>query len=268
MFWLFAQFPQLIENTKRGNSDSLSLIFLANWLTGDFANLIGCIFTNQLPFQTYLAMYFVFIDTSLFVQSLYFRLKKSRQALRNYGRDHDDDTTNGVDNHDDTTNGRDHDNDTRVDIDEETPLLSSSDPNYASLSILAIGFLFSSINKTEDPLTSSTVKLLTEPSPLIDSSYQLGRLFSWICCAFYLSSRLPQIYRNFERRSCNGLAMSMFGCALMGNVTYSASILTKSLDPLYLYNALPYLLGSGGTVIFDIVIFTQYLAYNGKSEES
>ena len=236
IFWLFAQFPQLIENARQGNSDSLSLLFLANWLTGDFANLIGCLLTNQLPFQTYLAMYFVFIDTSLFVQSLFFRLKASNNIQKTEEEEDDDD---------------------------ETPLLQSLsriNSNQSLSSMLAQGLLIGLTNST-DSLHNSTVELLVEPPPLIDSSYQLGRMFAWVCCFLYLSSRLPQIYRNFERKSCNGLAMTMFGCALMGNVTYSASILIKSFDPLYLYNALPYLLGSGGTVVFDIVILFQYIAY-------
>ena len=237
LFWLFAQFPQLIENTRNGNSDSLSLYFLANWLTGDFANLIGCIFTNQLPFQTYLALYFVWIDTSLFVQSLYYKLKGGSRT-RSRSRT--------------ATNSSEQDN-------EQTPLLG--------MSFVFIGVLFSSLASSAPvisslSLASTSVDLLVEPPPPpVNASYQLGRLFAWICTFLYLSSRLPQIYKNFERKSCQGLAMSMFGCALMGNVTYSTSILVKSVEPAYLYNALPYLLGSGGTVVFDIVIFTQYLAY-------
>lgn len=39
---------------------------------GDITNLVGCILTHQLPFQTYLATYFVFVDVSLVTQYFYY----------------------------------------------------------------------------------------------------------------------------------------------------------------------------------------------------
>ena len=68
MMWVMAQFPQLWTNFRSGTAESLSLIFLCNWLMGDLCNLLGGILTKQLPFQIYLAAYFVFIDSSLFLQ--------------------------------------------------------------------------------------------------------------------------------------------------------------------------------------------------------
>ncbi|KAI8922690.1 PQ loop repeat-domain-containing protein [Entophlyctis helioformis] len=49
--WLFAQFPQLLKNWRNKTAESLSVAFLANWLLGDVCNLLGCLLTNQLPFQ-------------------------------------------------------------------------------------------------------------------------------------------------------------------------------------------------------------------------
>jgi hypothetical protein len=62
---------QVIENYKRQSVEGLALPFLANWLfgalrrdvpagirsehplhSGDITNLVGCILTHQLPFQT------------------------------------------------------------------------------------------------------------------------------------------------------------------------------------------------------------------------
>ena len=45
--WLFAQTPQLITNYKNGNADSLSALFLFQWLAGDSLNLIGSVLSNQ-----------------------------------------------------------------------------------------------------------------------------------------------------------------------------------------------------------------------------
>ncbi|KAF8892508.1 hypothetical protein BD779DRAFT_1610089 [Infundibulicybe gibba] len=70
--WLGAQFPQVLENLRRQSCEGLALPFLVNWLLGDFSNLVGCIMTHQLPFQTYLATYFVFVDCTLMAQYAYY----------------------------------------------------------------------------------------------------------------------------------------------------------------------------------------------------
>lgn len=83
---------------------------------------------------------------------------------------------------------------------------------------------------------------------------RLGQTFAWICCAFYLTSRLPQILENHKRKSTRGIHIALFMAALCGNTCYAVGITTNPLahDPSqraeFLYNALPYLLGSAGYV--------------------
>lgn len=69
-----------------------------------------------------------------------------------------------------------------------------------------------------------------QDSPLPSSSksrYQLliGRISAWISATLYLTSRLPQIWKNWSRKSCEGLSVLLFLFAFMGNITYVASIL-------------------------------------------
>lgn len=71
----------------------------------------------------------------------------------------------------------------------------------------------------------------------------LGRFFAWFCTTLYLTSRLPQIWKNvrifyfslrattdvfiqFTRKSVEGLAISLFMFAFLGNFFYVISILT------------------------------------------
>ena len=109
-------------------------------------------------------------------------------------------------------------------------------------------------------------KVIAHPiDPLVDTSYLWGRVFAWTCTGLYLSSRLPQIYWNFKRQSVNGLSISMFGFAVLGNLTYALSLLIKSQEASFLYGALPYLLGSAGTVTFDFIIFCQYVVYSRRT---
>ena len=80
VFWFCAQVPQLITNHRRRAAESLSPLFLFTWLLGDTSNLIGCIYTGQLPFQTNLAIYFVIMDGVLLLQWIYFHLQQSRNS--------------------------------------------------------------------------------------------------------------------------------------------------------------------------------------------
>jgi uncharacterized protein with PQ loop repeat len=134
-------------------------------------------------------------------------------------------------------------------VDETTPLLRSTS---TTLAMCFLGWM-----QTTQPTSSFHITSNLEE----EYTYTIGRIVSWICTCLYLSSRIPQILLNFKRRSCHGLAIAMFMCALFGNITYATSILVKSLDPEYLMRALPFLLGTAGTVVFDIIIFLQWVMY-------
>ncbi|KAF9923393.1 hypothetical protein FBU30_006549 [Linnemannia zychae] len=102
---------------------------------------------------------------------------------------------------------------------------------------------------------------------------QLGRIFAWICTVFYLSSRMPQLWKNFTRKSVQGLSILMFFWAAMGNLTYTLSILNsaQAVDPEtgrdFLLKSVPYVLGSSGTLMFDVSIFIQWLYYTVDEED-
>lgn len=67
-----------------------------------------------------------------------------------------------------------------------------------------------------------------EPQP-IDYKRLIGRVSAWICVVFYLTSRMPQIWKNFRRRSVEGLSILLFVAAFHGNLFYVASILSSPL---------------------------------------
>jgi hypothetical protein len=112
------------------------------------------------------------------------------------------------------------------------------------------------------------------PSPSIpndsdSTSYQIGIFFAWTCAGLYLSSRLPQILHNAQRQSVDGLALPMFACAVMGNLTYASSLVLSDAAIqggwAFWKCSLPYLLGSAGTLVFDAIIFGQSLRYTNTS---
>lgn len=63
-----------------------------------------------------------------------------------------------------------------------------------------------------------------------------------------------------------GLALLFFLLSLTGNLTYGASLFAYSQDGAYLLKALPWLLGSLGTIVEDSIIFVQFKLYSAKPQ--
>eukprot|EP01100_Stratorugosa_tubuloviscum_P001777 TRINITY_DN13_c0_g1_i2.p1 TRINITY_DN13_c0_g1~~TRINITY_DN13_c0_g1_i2.p1 ORF type:complete len:176 (+),score=54.40 TRINITY_DN13_c0_g1_i2:48-575(+) len=89
----------------------------------------------------------------------------------------------------------------------------------------------------------------------------IGAVFSWISATLYVISRTPQIYKNFKRKSTEGLSRIMIIFAIMGNLTYATSVL---LNPQGDY--IPFLVGSLGTLCFDFTLFSQTIIFKPIDE--
>ncbi|GEM09667.1 vacuolar membrane protein [Rhodotorula toruloides] len=490
--WLFAQSPQVIQNWRSGSVEGLALPFLVSWFAGDFTNLLGCILTHQLPFQTYLAAYFILVDVVLCGQFVYYSrlhpapylpplseqyphvhapsphaslIRQGHRSTSRKGRTRSSKTrlprTSSHDEEDDpmmlswTTDssartptspqmstqpfpsrsstshsipsirstvppsptaperGRTLQRSASRTFDPTLTTIAGSPASYGasmpqqsmhashvsfnrnpealgsareveeevmevprhtrqrtsgsrsrppapsrrstSVVFLSIGALvalgqmgggpaigpmevghargWSSASPTAErssapasanrgrrhmlrglhhpallsspspsyhvqtaapanshvrhstfPLDVSSPAVPAEPRPSVSQRVPdagdddtppprsrnwerfVGRASAWLCTTAYLTSRLPQIWQNFRRRSVEGLAMALFLFAFVGNSLYVASILTNPLfsTPGFLLESMPYLLGSGGTLCFDLVILAQSRLYSEK----
>lgn len=56
--------------------------------------------------------------------------------------------------------------------------------------------------------------------------------------------------------------------SLTGNLTYGISLVAYSQDKKYLLNALPFLLGSLGTIVEDSTIFVQFRLYSKNKRQT
>ncbi|VBB73232.1 Putative protein of unknown function [Podospora comata] len=101
-----------------------------------------------------------------------------------------------------------------------------------------------------------TEPISAEPQAII------GMVLGYISAVCYLCARIPQIIKNYKEKSCEGLALLFFLLSLTGNFTYGASVMSYSQDRDYLLRALPWLLGSFGTIVEDGVIFVQFRIYS------
>jgi len=178
------------------------------------------------------------------------------------------------------------------------PLLFVSPPHHPSKSTLDdIGVTFVDLPSSTSMLTTAPRPSTSDPSPpspggekdkkaphdrrdgpltpqppetpKVDKERIIGRISAWICTTFYLTCRLPQIWKNFIRKSCQGLSPFLFLFAFLGNLFYVTSIISspEAKGPgatAFLLESLPYLIGSGGVLSFDIIILTQAYLYRGR----
>lgn len=295
--WLIAQVPQFITNIKRQRADALSPWFLAEWLMGDTCNLIGCLMTgNQLATVTYTATYFIFADTCLITQYIYFQtLQHRRERLAAIPRQRL--------SPDDPLYRHAVRRPASVDEESGTMLLptqsstSSRSSGKASrvLACLAVLMLVQSqwpmqqslpLDQWQDSLAakggSRHLFALDTPAPAVpqgavgavgnadrpDWVRKAGTIIGWSSSGFYLGSRLSQIWKNHSRRSAEGLSLAMFACAISANVCYGLGILIRAYSWQVVWSSAPWILGSLGTVTLDLVIFTQGVMYASQSSSS
>ncbi|ELW68551.1 PQ-loop repeat-containing protein 2 [Tupaia chinensis] len=215
-------FPQYIKACKTGNMDqALSLWFLLGWIGGDSCNLIGSFLADQLPLQTYTAVYYVLAD--LLMLSLYFHYKfKRRPSLLSAPIN------------------------TALLFVLGTacamPLLRSADPGAVPREVFR-GRTLLSVQPGSKPFTRQEI---------------IGFVIGSVSSVLYLLSRLPQIRTNFLRKSTQGVSYSLFGLVMLGNTLYGLSVLLKNpevgqSEGSYLLHHLPWLVGSLGVLLLDTI---------------
>lgn len=132
------------------------------------------------------------------------------------------------------------------------------------------------------PESSAHPSVITQrPTPLENA----GTILSWLSTVLYLGSRLPQLYKNYRRKSTAGLSPHLFAAAFCGNFFYSAAILTNpsawsDMGPFggggwagpegsqripWITAALPFFLGAAGVLGLDASVGIQFYLY-GEGE--
>ncbi|PKY04068.1 vacuolar membrane PQ loop repeat protein [Aspergillus campestris IBT 28561] len=280
--WIFLLVPQVIENYRNGNADAISLLFIFVWLIGDITNLIGGLWAGLVPVIVAIAVYFCIADGVLITQCLYYKAKTARlhKALRDSRRRSSTDTPLpttpllGRRFSDEFPEGaapsrralassqhqhqQDQPEDTLAKIVEEGEIGRRAWFKNLS-SVLAI-FVIGMAGWTVAWQSGVWRPVRQDHHGGVDMAKgaQVVGYFSAVC---YLGARLPQIYKNYTDKSCEGLSLLFFILSLMGNLTYGAGILSHSTERDYVVTNLPWLIGSLGTMVEDVVIFVQFRLY-------
>ncbi|KAJ6749528.1 hypothetical protein OIU85_000191 [Salix viminalis] len=85
--------------------------------------------------------------------------------------------------------------------------------------------------------------------------------------AIYMGGRLPQIFLNIKRGNVEGLNPLMFVFALIGNITYVASILVDSMAWSKIRANLPWIVDAGGCVLLDTCILLQFIYFHHRRHQ-
>jgi len=249
LLWLFAQIPQIYLTWKRKRAEAISAGFLAIWLVGDITNLLGSIFTQQIPIQLYTAIYFCFMDIIMVSQWIYYN-KISPPP-------------------------------------NSEPLIATYTivPKYVAIyflimvNLISFPVLFNQDNYqtgyTSSDSSSAQMRVLLQtnitdlrPCEFQPNIAEWGKIFgdvsAWTSAVLYNFARFPQIYLNYQRKTVEGLSIVMFALVFMANVFYGASVLllTKEFNMRFYVSTLPFIIGSLGTVLSNTVVIIQWLYYD------
>ena len=173
----------------------------------------------------------------------------------------------------------------------QSPSPSSMTAATRTFAYIALIIAISSASSSASPTQRSSLYFESEHAPSIyttsgvSSTVTIGRIVSWLSTFLYLGSRLPQIVKNFLRRSTAGLSLSLFIAAFFGNLFYASSILANpcawsSYPPNgargwvgpegndrmdWISRATPFWLGAAGVLMMDAAVGVQFWMYgDGK----
>lgn len=280
IFWIFAQLPQILENYKNKSASGISPSFLLLWFMGDFLSFTSCIMNDVvLKFQVYLSIFFLCNDVTLCFQFYYYYSVYPKTHTLMYSLVNTEPTEPSEPTHSDIMihNGNNQIHIRHTGTEDPSPSSSYNSMDDGKPSAVKIATVSTILNgasvnglplvkETKDTLSQTSLSFLaTENYTHISQS--IGLVLAWGCTVVYCGSRCPQLYKNYKRKSVEGISPMLFGAALLGNFTYTLSILTScefmdsSTRQEFFIRELPYILGSSGTIIFDAFYFYQKYLY-------
>lgn len=284
-------FPQILETYRDKTVDGLSPLFLLAWLCGDITSLAGALLTKQLLFQVFLALYFLLNDAFVCGQYYYYGIlhhntlatvgHEPQPVLRHVASHLTADTDvaaaastitaediesiieNGPGQGPEDNEGIEGNihigsrNGSLGDIERvQSRGTSGSNRSRRDLLLAAVALA--------NGVTGAQAAAFTHNDNSANHPSDIGTVLSWMGALFYVGARIPQLIKNYRRKSTDGLSPFLFATTLLCNVTYCLSIFTscRFLEApdkwAFFENALPFIVGSAGTVSFDLVYFYQY----------
>ncbi|MFH4975412.1 hypothetical protein AB6A40_002121 [Gnathostoma spinigerum] len=238
VFWLLPMIPQMIDHYRAKKCEGISVYFLLAWLCGDTCNMIGTLLTNQQSIQKITGAYFLSQDACILSQYIYYTVIYPKYRSRTPRK---------------------------TSILVILPLLSAC---IFVVPLLSSDETSLSYSDSGTLLSPTSRKILVDngdqtSSGLPDTTKSIIGYVLGICAAVVaFAARMPQLYRNRKRQTCEGLSLLMFTIIICANTTYGTSILLQSTGNVYIVEHLPWLVNSFICVITDTLVILQFFFYD------
>ncbi|KAI9504472.1 PQ loop repeat-domain-containing protein [Coemansia spiralis] len=255
--WLIVFAPQIYENYQRKSGDGVSLLFLYIWILGDIFGLIGAVQQSLIVTAIVLYTYYFLADAVLLAQIHYYSYlrKQAVQAEHEHAAEP-----------------------LLSDIEANEEQIGSANPhqrlNTSIFLPIAVVFVLANAagiikaNIASIAATSLDSQLLSKTKAEPKRPELVPQILGYTSAILFLGARIPQLIKNYRKKSCNGLSIGMFIFSILGNVAFTLSLLLHSLDSSYLLANVPWIVGSTGTLFFDLAIFYQFYIYHESSRQA
>lgn len=251
--WMVVFTPQIYKNYVNKSGEGLSMRFLIIWLIGDIFNIAGVAIEKLLATMLILAVYYTIADLILIFQVYYYRHLDGRQGPLQPSLQTSFQPSLQPSFQPSLQPSDEEPRHAYVPIEDEVPPTPCFCGDVCTIIAATI------------VMTSSVLF-----SVLFMQWYGVAQYFGWCSALLYVASRLPQITKNRRNESTKGLAFGMFLFGILGNALYCLSIFLQSTETGYIRQNLPWLVGSGGTLLLDVFIGIQFMLYRqrGSAEDS
>lgn len=270
IFWMFAQFPQIVQNYQTKSASGISPSFLLLWFMGDFLSFTSCLMNDVvLKFQVYLSIFFLCNDVTLCFQYYYYNSVYPKTHMLVYAP-----VAEAVEPEPTSSDYMIHNRNNQIHMrhagtadPSPTGSYNSMDDNKPTVAKLVSAGILNGASANALSIKRKAAEISSDPLPSELLVEHIGLVLAWGCTVVYCGSRCPQLYKNYKRKSVSGISPILFGAALLGNLTYTLSIITSCefVDPStrhdFFIRELPYILGSSGTIVFDALYFYQKYLY-------
>ncbi|KAH0575369.1 Seven transmembrane protein 1 [Spironucleus salmonicida] len=228
--WIIALYPQARDQFITREVGALSAWLIFQWLGADFLNLVSVFILDLLFTQKILAVIWITTDIVLVFQQIFFRNSKNT----------------GV----------------SIKLRPLEIIIYLLIISTVIISIVIYGILQAQLFKVQ-PTKYSTCSEGT----LSNWRRIFGNILSYTAIPFYIMTRPFQIYKNYKRRSVEGLSIVMFIIALLANVTQFITLLidtinTKINSPNEVnYDQIAFYIAAIVPACLDAVILAQFVYY-------
>jgi uncharacterized protein with PQ loop repeat len=93
-------------------------------------------------------------------------------------------------------------------------------------------------------------------------------LFGWSGTVIFIAARFPQLVKNYKAKAVHNLSILYVSMMIAGNLTYTLSVLLRSVAMDYLWKQAPFLIGVLGPTVCDFILLFQKWMYSRNEPSS